>query len=49
VLANPTSRGASYIDVSLPSRPAAQVDDPASINVPSVPANPPTTGSTLDD
>lgn len=49
VLANPTSRGASYIDVSLPSRPAAQVDDPASINVPSAPANPPTTGSTLDD
>ena len=29
VLANPTAHGASYIDVSLPSRPAAQVDDPA--------------------
>jgi cell division protein FtsQ len=29
VLASPTSRGARYIDVSLPSRPAAAVDDPA--------------------
>jgi cell division septal protein FtsQ len=29
VLANPSSRGARYIDVSLPSRPAAQIDDPA--------------------
>jgi cell division protein FtsQ len=29
VLAEPTAHGASYIDVSLPSRPAAQVDDPA--------------------
>jgi cell division protein FtsQ len=29
VLANPTSRGARYIDVSLPSRPAAQVGDPS--------------------
>ena len=29
VLASPTSRGASYIDVSLPGRPAAQVANPA--------------------
>jgi cell division septal protein FtsQ len=29
VLGSPTSRGARYIDVSWPSRPAAQVDDPA--------------------
>ena len=29
VLADPGSRGASYIDVRLPSRPAAQVADPA--------------------
>jgi len=29
VLASPTSRGARYIDVSVPSRPAAAVDDPA--------------------
>jgi cell division protein FtsQ len=29
VLANSTSRGASYINVSLPSRPAAQIDYPA--------------------
>jgi cell division protein FtsQ len=49
VLANATSRGASYIDVSLPSRPAAQLDDPASINVPSVPVTTPTTGTTLYD
>jgi cell division protein FtsQ len=28
VLASTTARGASYVDVSLPSRPAAQVDDP---------------------
>jgi len=31
VLASPTSRGARYIDVSLPSRPAAAVDDQATI------------------
>jgi len=29
VLADPSSRGASYIDVQVPSRPAAQVADPA--------------------
>lgn len=29
VLADPSSRGASYIDVQVPSRPAAQVGDPA--------------------
>jgi hypothetical protein len=29
VLASPTSRGARYIDVALPSRPAAQVGDPS--------------------
>jgi cell division protein FtsQ len=29
VLANPSSRGARYIDVSLPARPAAAVGDPA--------------------
>jgi cell division protein FtsQ len=29
VLANPSSRGARYIDVSLPDRPAADVGDPA--------------------
>jgi len=29
VLANPSSRGAAYIDLSVPSRPAAQVADPA--------------------
>jgi cell division protein FtsQ len=29
VLADTSSRGATYVDVRLPSRPAAQVDDPA--------------------
>ena len=29
VLADPSSRGASYVDVQVPSRPAAQVADPA--------------------
>jgi cell division protein FtsQ len=29
VLADPSSRGATYIDVQVPSRPAAQVGDPA--------------------
>jgi hypothetical protein len=29
VLADPSSRGADYIDLRLPSRPAAQVGDPA--------------------
>jgi cell division protein FtsQ len=32
VMADPTSRGASYIDVQVPSRPAAQVGDPATIS-----------------
>jgi len=31
VLANPSSRGAAYIDLSVPSRPAAQVADPATL------------------
>jgi cell division protein FtsQ len=29
VLADPESRGASYLDVRLPERPAAGIDDPA--------------------
>jgi cell division protein FtsQ len=32
VLASRTSRGARYIDVSVPSRPAAAIDDPATAN-----------------
>jgi cell division protein FtsQ len=32
VLADPSSRGAAYIDLRVPSRPAAQVADPATID-----------------
>jgi cell division septal protein FtsQ len=33
VLSVPSSRGASYVDVQVPSRPAAQVADPATTNL----------------
>jgi cell division protein FtsQ len=33
VLSVPSSRGASYVDVQVPSRPAAQVADPATMNL----------------
>jgi cell division protein FtsQ len=51
VLANPSSRGASYIDLSVPSRPAAQVADPAtagaSATVTGTQAGTPTSASTV--
>jgi cell division protein FtsQ len=48
VLASSTSRGASYVDVSLPSRPAAQVDDPSTSSAASEsPQGGPTAGAPL--
>ncbi|MGD0198702.1 MAG: hypothetical protein ABSC56_12455 [Solirubrobacteraceae bacterium] len=46
VLASGTARGARYIDVSLPSRPAAAVDDPATSTL-SAGATAPSTGAQL--
>ncbi len=56
VLADPGSRGASYIDLHLPSRPAAQVADPATSgsaagstgSSPTTPANAATVATVLD-
>lgn len=55
VLADPSSRGASYIDVQLPSRPAAQVADAATsgsassvaLGVAGLPPNAPTSAATV--
>jgi hypothetical protein len=51
VLADASSRGASYIDLRLPSRPAAQVADPATsasaANVPGASAGTPTNAATV--
>jgi cell division septal protein FtsQ len=47
VLADPSSRGASYIDLQVPSRPAAQVADPATSGGASGSAGTPTSASTV--
>ena len=51
VLADPSSRGAAYVDVRLPSRPAAQVADPgttsAALSGSGVSGGPPLTAATV--